>query len=322
MKKKIFTEDEIKDIIDMYTSFVPVTEICEKYNIKLKRIIYDILRSNAIPLYGKRKKFSETDLQKIISDYKNGKSATKIASEMDTSSNVIINVLKRNNITIRPSSGLSRKYFVNDFYFDEIDSYEKAYVCGLLWSDGCNKRDRDTITITLQESDKHILDTLAELMDSTYPIYFSDNSKKGYKNTYTFEVRSKHMSEQLEKLGMTANKSLTLEFPKWLDKELYSSFLLGVLDGDGHISRHKSKYAVVYASSAKFCESLADILSEMNIHYAIYDMGKTGLSKSLHIARKNDCITYLNWLYEKCPIYLHRKHDIYINNYYNSSQVA
>lgn len=322
MKKIVFKEDEIKDIINMYTSFVPVTEICKKYNIAAKRIIYDILRNNDVQLYGKKKIFSEDETLKIIADYREGKSSIEIASEMDISHHIIINVLKENNITIRSIGESSRKYFVNDFYFDKIDSYEKAYVCGLLWSDGCNKRDRDTITLTLQESDKHILDTLTELMDSTYPIHFSDNSKKGYKNTYTFEVRSKHMSEQLEKLGMTANKSLTLEFPKWLDKELYSSFLLGVLDGDGHISHHKSKYAVVYACSAKFCESLAYILSEMNIHYAIYDMGKTGLSKSLHIARKNDCITYLNWLYEKCPIYLHRKHDIYINNYYNSSQVV
>lgn len=321
MKKIIFNEDEIKDIIDMYTSFVSVTEICKKYNIALKRIIYDVLKSNEISLHGKKRKFSETESLKIIADYRDGKSSIEIASEMDTSSNVIINVLKRNNITIRLKGESLRKYSVNDFYFDEIDSYEKAYVCGLLWSDGCNKRDRNTISITLQETDKHILDTLTELMDSTYPIHFKDNSKKGYKNTYTFEVRSRHMSEQLEKLGMTANKSLILEFPKWLDKELYSSFLLGVLDGDGHISHHKGKYAVVYACSAKFCEYLANILSDMNIHYAIYDIGKTGLSKSLHIARKNDCITFLNWLYEKCPIYLHRKHNIYINNY-NSSQVA
>lgn len=33
MKKIIFKEDEIKDIIDMYNSFVPIKEICKKYDV-------------------------------------------------------------------------------------------------------------------------------------------------------------------------------------------------------------------------------------------------------------------------------------------------
>lgn len=321
MKNIVFKEDEIKDVINMYTSFVPVTEICKKYNV-CKGTIYKVLNNNEISLHGEKKKFSETESLEIIADYNNGKSASKIALEKSTTADIIIKLLKRNNITIRTKSESLLKYTVNEFYFDKIDSYEKAYACGLLWSDGCNKRDRNTISITLQESDKHILETLRELMDSTYPIHFKDNSKNKCKNTYTFEVKSKHMSERLEELGMTANKSLTLEFPEWLDKDLYSSFLLGVLDGDGHITHQKNKYGVVYVCSTKFCKTLSCILSNMNIHHTIYDSGKTGLTKSLHIIRKNDCITFLNWLYEKCPIYLHRKHDIYINKYYNSSQVA
>ena len=39
---------------------------------------------------------------------------------------------------------------------------------------------------------------------------------------YQLEVYSKHMCEQLDKLGMHQNKSLILEFPDWLSEDLYA----------------------------------------------------------------------------------------------------
>lgn len=260
-------------------------------------------------------KFSKTKEKEIIEKYQNGISANKISLEYHVTTDTIIKLLHRNNIPVRDRNTSLFQYSVNENYFDRIDSYEKAYACGLLWSDGCNKRDRDTISITLQESDVHILHTINNLMESTYPIHFKDNTTKGCKNTYSLEIKSKHMSERLEELGMIANKSLVLEFPKWLDRDLYSSFLLGVLDGDGHIAHKKNKYGVVYVCSRNFCDYFSSILTEMNIGFSIYDVGKKGLTKSLHIIRKNDCKKYLDWLYEKCPIHLNRKYEIYLQKY-------
>lgn len=320
MSRKIeFTEEQVQNIVAMYQTFVPVREICEKYNV-CKQFIYKILKNN-VSLHGEKQKFSDSEVLCIIADYDNGESANKIALKMGTTADIIIKILKRNNISIRSRHESQFQYCVNEYYFDEINTYEKAYACGLLWSDGCNKRDRDIISITLQESDKHILEIINKSMNSTYPLHFIDNSKKKCKNTYTLEIKSKHMSERLEELGMTAHKSLSLEFPKWIDKNLYSSFLLGMLDGDGHIAHKKNKYGVVYVCSKNFCEHFSGILGEMNIHYAIYNVGKTGLTKSIHIVRKDDCKKYLDWLYEKCPIYLARKYDVYISKYCSEENI-
>ena len=318
MKKIIFNDDEQKDIIKMYLNFIPINQIREKYSVS-KKPIYDVLKDNDIVLHGEKTKFSSVEEMKIIKEYLNNKSASCLSKENNVTTDTILKLLRRNNIAIRNREESLFKYHCNEHYFDEINTYEKAYTCGLLWADGCNKRDRNIISITLQESDKQILEIINNLMDSTYPIHFNDNTKRSCKNTYTLEIKSKHMSEQLEKMGMIQNKSLTLEFPIWLDKELYSSFLLGVLDGDGHISHQKNKYGVIYVCSSKFCECFSSILSDMNINHKIYECGKTGLTKSLHIIRKNDCKIFLDWLYSKCPIYLTRKYNIYKEKYINNS---
>lgn len=321
MNKIIFSKDEQQNIMQMYLKFTPINQICEKYDV-CKQPIYNVLKENNVNLHGEKMKFSADEELKIVADYLNNKSANKLAQENHVSTSTILKLLRRHNIQIRTRIESLFQYSVNEHYFDHIDTYEKAYTCGLLWSDGCNKRDRNVISITLQEADKHILEKIKELMNSDYPIHFKDNSNKNSKNTYTLEFKSKHMSERLEKLGMVANKSLILEFPSWLDEDLYSSFLLGVLDGDGHITHQKNKYGVVYVCSSKFCETFSKILSEMGIHHSIYNCGKTGLTKSLHIIRKNDCKKYLDWLYEKCPIRLERKYKIYKEKYINNSLSA
>ena len=321
MKKIIFNDDEQKDIIKMYLDFTPINQIREKYGVSKKRI-YDVLKDNNIDLHGEKTKFSSVEETRIIQEYLNNKSASCLSKENHVTTDTILKLLRRNNITIRSREESLFQYHFNEYYFDEINTYEKAYACDLEWSDGWNRRDRNTVSITLQESDKHILETVNNLLDSTYPIHFNDNAKRSCKNTYTLEFKSKHMSEQLEKLGMVSNKSLTLEFPDWLDKELYSSFLLGVLDGDRHITHQKNKYGVVYVCSSKFCDRLSNILSDMNINYKIYECGKTGLTKSLHIIRKNDCKVFLDWLYSKCPIHLTRKYNIYKEKYIDNSLSA
>ena len=51
------------------------------------------------------------------------------------------------------------------------------------------------------------------------------------------------MYEDLIKLGCVPNKSLTVKFPteEQVPKEFLSSFILGLIDGDGSIGIYKRK---------------------------------------------------------------------------------
>ena len=55
-----------------------------------------------------------------------------------------------------------RIYTLNENYFEQIDTQEKAYFLGFLWADGCNCN--GVIHLVLQEKDKYILEKFNELI--------------------------------------------------------------------------------------------------------------------------------------------------------------
>ena len=80
-------------------------------------------------------------------------------------------------------------------------------------------------------------------MKSTYPIgeHVPDDSKK----RFVFYVYGKHLKEQLDKLGVTQRKSLTLTFPDFLNDDLMPHFIRGYFDGDGSVWEGKRKKMMV-----------------------------------------------------------------------------
>ena len=53
---------------------------------------------------------------------------------------------------------MSRKYDVDDAYFDIIDTQDKAYFLGLLYADGCNYENQGVIKIDIIQDDKELPD--------------------------------------------------------------------------------------------------------------------------------------------------------------------
>ena len=100
MKKIIFNDDEQKDIIKMYLDFTPINQIREKYGVSKKRI-YDVLKDNNIDLHGEKTKFSSVEETRIIQEYLNNKSASCLSKENHVTTDTILKLLRRNNITIR-----------------------------------------------------------------------------------------------------------------------------------------------------------------------------------------------------------------------------
>lgn len=274
--------------------------------------------------------FTEEQQNQIIDMYTNQNMSTvKIGNVFNCGNKVIAKVLEKHNI---PRTGVGRrKYSLNEHYFDEIDTPIKAYILGFFYADGSNFPPKQTISMSLQEEDKDILERIRNEMGSEHELEFLDYSNKhdfgySYKNQYRLLLFSAHMCKILSEKGMIQNKSLTLEFPEWLDESLYSHFIRGYYDGDGcvHFSERYKNSILTITSTEKFCLKIKEYIEKtLPINTYIVDASShNGITRVFGISGANQIKTFLDWLYKDADIYLERKHQKYINKYYNSSHVA
>ena len=135
---------------------------------------------------------------------------------------------------------------VNDQFFEQIDTPEKAYALGIIYSDGNIWKSKQwnscVITIVQHERDKDILNKLLNAFESDIKLVARVINGITY---YSIQIHSTEMANDLEKLGVSERKSLTLEFPNFIDDSLFGAFLLGYFDGDGSIWEGKRKKMTV-----------------------------------------------------------------------------
>ena len=189
------------------------------------------------------KKFSEEIINEILQKYDSGQSITSLNREYHTTK--VRDLLIENNRQVPVSKkgigGSKRKYPLNENYFQELDSKDKAYFLGFIYADGF---------ITKRSQGQSILGlTLAEIEPiDKFKKYIQTNKKVGYykkTNSYSnksYEYKLALISDKLvsdiEKLGVTERKTLTLTFPD-IQKDLIPHFIRGYFDGDGSVFLHK-----------------------------------------------------------------------------------
>lgn len=190
-----------------------------------------------------------------------------------------------------------RIYDFNDDYFETIDSEDKAYFLGLLFADGNIYTARNRVQITLANEDSYILKAFANCIRYTGKLYID---REKYSKLI---LPSKKMCEDLTKLGCTPNKSLTLQFPTKVPKELIHHFIRGFFDGDGSITYGKSGTHCSFTSVESFLIPLSQILFQNNIHCSDFKkrykdkeisagtifVGKKESQKNLYTFLYNDC---------------------------------
>ncbi len=160
--------------------------------------------------------FTDEQQLDIINSYLNHESSVSIGRRYGVSHKIILKVLHRKGIEVSQSK-MVRKYNVDEQFFDVIDTPEKAYVLGLLYSDGYNNPDKSTVSISLQEEDRDLLEQIRLLLKSEKPLEYIDNSQKhdfGYKyeNQYRLLIFSKHICNAITELGVIKNKSFKTWF--------------------------------------------------------------------------------------------------------------
>ena len=302
------SKDDYNNIINLYNSGKTQQEIADLYGCG-KHIIYTIMKKLGVT--ARPNGLTKDDAEKMYDLYLSGKRLSEIAEIYDIDRHTVGRVLKRNGfVTDR------KTYHCNEHYFDEIDNGDKAYILGLLWSDGCNSVNLGKITLQLQEKDKHILEDISELTQSDMPLWFLNLHDKNpnWSNTYTLTLRSRHMSDLLESYGMVQRKSLVLTFPEWLDQSLYPHFIRGYMDGDGSIyySQNKNVLRISMVGTKEFLSAIQYICSKIGVKTSLRHKSKSNDAvHTLYTTSNSGTFKFLQWIYNDSNLKLQRKYDKY-----------
>ena len=268
----------------------------------------------------KLKEWSEEDVESIVSKYMNGDSAISIAKQFNVSPTPIYKLLKNRNIKIRTISEASRKYSLNEQYFEEINSPNKAYFLGFLFADGYNDEKRNSIEVSCSEKDEELILKLNKEIESNKPIqYFKIKDKKYCRISWC----SEKISRDLCNIGCKQAKTFKITYPK-IDKLFEKDFIRGYFDGDGCISYSyvkKDNYfgnifngVITFVGTELFCLHLKDILlKEIYVNSSIlcrHPLNKNNI-RTLQISGNNQVRRLADWMYADSDLFLKRKKDKY-----------
>ena len=311
--KKYIERD--KKVCYLYKNGYKITQIADELKIN-RHTVTDILKRKNVYKDSNIKK-SINDISKeernksIIDLYTKGLSMREVAEKLNISASTVKNVLIYYNIEIRPahqkghSKGTSknRKYFFDLDYFEKIDTEEKAYWLGFLYADGYVSY-KGTISLGLQEKDKDHLEKLKKSIKAEQiELQYKKNTK-----SYSLNLGSVKMANDLIKLGCTQAKSLILEFPtiEQVPEHLVHHFMRGYFDGDGciYVPEDKNHCYFSVLGTHNFLDKYEEILLK-NIHKDTWNEN----TESIHYGGKNQIQKIFNYLYKDATIYLDRKYE-------------
>lgn len=297
-----------------YKNNESITAIANRCGIR-ETILHRIKRNAGI----KTKRFDIVNkiiTQKIessmINDYLSGKNSTEIAAKYGFATHkTVLDVLSNHGIKRRSGADFTN-YNVN--YFENIDDHDKAYILGLLLSDGYVIKNYSGIAIQLSKDDGYILEKIAKRLGPSATVKAINCSAKrkilaNSKDMVRLCAHSPKMSQDLKKFGMVRNKSKILKCPS-IQKEFLSSFCRGLWDGDGSIGIDKRNniWCKLNSASDEFLIKLQEHIS----HRTNFRPSKN--EKCIAVLEpaggKKQTIDFLRWMYsDKGDLYLERKYD-------------
>jgi len=218
-----------------------------------------------------------------------------------------------------------QKIRYNQEFFKEWSS-EMAYVLGLIYTDGNlhirkEKSGYELGTLSFGQKDKELVEKFLKLMDCDAQIRFKE--RKEFENTtagelYYFAIGNNDISNDLEKLGITPNKSLEMKFPE-IPEECFRDFVRGLFDGDGSVYLDNKIMALrikLLSGSRSFIEQLNIKMTHvgfpnMNISYS-HTKDNPG-AFFIRYTKSIDIIHFYEFIYSNvnAELYYSRKKEIF-----------
>lgn len=251
--------------------------------------LYTIARTN-----GRAIAWTEEQVAYIIDKYINENYTLKqLGSEFGCSYVTIRNLLNKHHIQSR---GNKQGYPRNEFYFNKIDTPEKAYWLGFLYADGCVHSHNYEVSVNITDKEHvekfkkaigAINHRITETMDSRW---------KNAKILYQLSIKDKQLHNDLIKWGCIPQKSLQLNsFPN-IPRDYVSHFIRGYFDGDGslHYLQGTNNFRISFLGTPEFLKEIQKETQTTQISLA----KGTGQAYVLQIAGRKQVVRILEYLYQ------------------------
>lgn len=247
----------------------------------------------------------------IIDKYLNEKYTLKqLGKEFHCSYSTIRCLLNKHKIQSR---GNKQGYPRNEFYFNQIDTIEKAYWLGFLCADGCVHS--NIYEVSMCSTDKeHVLKFKEAIGAVNHKVSIvKDTRFKNSKPIYHFSIKDKQLHTDLIKLGCVPQKSLLLNKIPNIPRDHTSHFIRGYFDGDGslHYLKGTNNYRISFVGTKDF---LTDMQKELQTNVSL-QKNAAGRAFVLQIAGRKQVERILKYLYKDSTeeIRLNRKYQTYLN---------
>lgn len=201
---------------------------------------------------------------------------------------------REKKLATNPGRWRWKRDLVRHDYFHQIDSPMKAYILGFFAADGNLLARFHRITIELAAKDTALLSLIR---DELVP---GGNIRTRFRNGFErvlLAFTSQQMFDDLVVLGVTPVKSFTIDWPNNLSECYDREFILGVLDGDGHITKDR-RYSYVGFTGGSFA-LLAAIVRKIEHHTGVRMGGPWKKTQHCFSIRTYDvrAITLDKWLH-------------------------
>lgn len=276
----------------------------------------------------------KTWLEEMYKEY----GSSHIAKICNVDDKTIIYWLKKYNIKIRTRSESlkitkSRKYHLNEDYFKNIDSSEKAYFLGLLMADGTMREHKNScyqLSLELKQDDKYIIDIFNNCIESNYKVVISNNSNYNSKRARLI-ITNFNFASNLLNHGVVPHKTGKETVPL-IDANFNKDFIRGFFDGDGSIQftdtgkRVRSRFHLVSCSYNVLFQIKSILESEANVIFtekSIHLKSNTSNIYELETSTLPEIAKIYDYLYyDKC-LHLKRKELIFNTflQYYKTSSL-
>lgn len=202
------------------------------------------------------------------------------------------------------------KHTLNDKYFENIDTEEKAYWLGFIMADGCvyGQGCSYRFQINVASRDREALEKLNKALGSNYEI--RDKDVRG-SQVSQLKINSTPLCKSLIRHGVIPRKSGKETMPD-LPQELASHFIRGYFDGDGCITHgykkegwYRAKLSIL--GGQKIIEAIIIEIKKLGCSIppkAIQDKGKT---KELNLSSVDTVRKFQDYIYSNATLFLERK---------------
>jgi intein-encoded DNA endonuclease-like protein len=264
------------------------------------------------------KELTEQEINCIIHDYfESSLTIYELGKKYKLTRRTLPLILKNNGIDTHRKN----RYTLNETYFHEINTEEKAYWLGFLYADGYVGNEKfNNIIFSQKKSDANTVIQFAKDIDYSGKLREANPGDQSFENSQPQIVcnfSSKQMATDLRELKMYPNKSLTMSDMPLIDEKLIRHFCRGYFDGDGSIYEHVRSYYKnhVYKQYVVSIIGTIPFLTKMQKAFPVKSVlhdSHTPEMKYLQVVKNESIVSLYYYFYKDATRFLQRKKDIFI----------